>query len=255
MKRRFIFLIGLSLALIAADQGTKWWAATTLAERRIERSRPACDDDGEIARRVRYRPVRQIDIIDGLWSMRYVENCAGAFGILSNQDESVRRPFFLAVSLAAIVFIVLLFRRLGPDQKLLMWALPFVLGGALGNFIDRIHLRYVIDFIDWYHESIGRWPTFNIADAAIVIGVGLIILDMFPWGRRHDAEPGEDQHDEEPEDPSSEKKEKSAQDVAESSAAEGDEPEAAEDSEGDSDESDDSESEADDDSSSARGER
>jgi len=173
----------MSLALIAADQGTKWWAATTLAERRIERSRPACDDDGPMARRVRYQPTRKIHVIEGLFSLRYVENCAGAFGILSDQSESIRRPFFLAVSLAAIVFIVLLFRRLQPEQRLLVWALPFVLGGALGNLIDRIHLRYVIDFVDWYHASIGRWPTFNVADAAIVIGVGLILLDMLPSRR------------------------------------------------------------------------
>jgi signal peptidase II len=179
-RRRWVFLVGLSMALIAADQGTKWWAATTLAERRVERSRPACDQEGEIARRARYRPLRQVHVIEGLFSLRYVENCAGAFGILSDQNESVRRPFFLAVSLAAIIFIVLLFKRLREDQVMLMWALPFVLGGALGNLIDRIHLRYVIDFIDWYHESIGRWPTFNIADAAIVVGVGLILLDMFP---------------------------------------------------------------------------
>ncbi len=195
MKRRYVFLVALSLVLIVADQGTKWWAATTLAERRIERSRPACDDDGPIERRARYRAARQLDVIEGMFSFRYVENCAGAFGILSDQDESVRRPFFLAVSLAAIVFIVLLFRRLQPGQVLLTWALPFVLGGALGNLIDRVHLKYVIDFIDWYHESIGRWPTFNIADAAIVVGVALILLDMVvPQGKakREASEEGDD---------------------------------------------------------------
>lgn len=184
MRRRYLFLIGVSLTLIVADQTTKWWAASTLAERRVERARPACDDNGPIERRVRYRPAHQVHVVEGLFSLRYVENCAGAFGILGDQDESVRRPFFLAVSVAAIIFIVLLFRRLSPDQKLLTWALPFVLGGALGNFIDRIHLRYVIDFVDWYHASVGRWPTFNIADAAIVVGVALILLDMFP-SRRH----------------------------------------------------------------------
>jgi signal peptidase II len=184
---RYVFLAGLSLCLIAADQGTKYWAATSLAEQRMERSRPACDEDGPIARRERYRPVRQVDVIEGMFTLRYVENCAGAFGILSDQDEAIRRPFFLAVTLAAVVFIVLLFRRLKPDQRLLMWALPFVLGGALGNLIDRIHLRYVIDFIDMYHASIGRWPTYNIADTAIVIGVGLILLDMIPMRRTHPA--------------------------------------------------------------------
>lgn len=180
MTKRYIFLAAVTLTLIAADQGTKWWAATTLAERRVERAPQACDEDGPIERRVRYHPTRTMHVIEGLFSLRYVENCAGAFGILGDQPVEVRRPFFLAVSAAAVVFIVLLFRRLKKDQTMLMVALPFVLGGALGNLIDRVHLRYVIDFIDWYHASIGRWPTFNIADAAIVVGVGLILLDMIP---------------------------------------------------------------------------
>ncbi len=184
-RRRYIFLAVVSLALVAADQGTKWWAASALANRVVERAPPACNPDGPIERRVRYHrdPTKDIHVIEGLFTLRYVENCAGAFGILRDQDESVRRPFFLAVTLAAVIFIVLLFRRLQPEQRLLTWALPFVLGGALGNLIDRIHLRYVIDFIDWYHASIGRWPTFNIADAAIVIGVALILLDMLPFTR------------------------------------------------------------------------
>jgi signal peptidase II len=187
--RRYIFLAAVSLALIAADQGTKWWAATSLAERRVERAPRACDEDGPMARRVRYRHVRTLHLIEGMLSLRYVENCAGAFGILSDQSEAVRRPFFLAVSATAVVFIVLLFRRLRSDQKLLMVALPFVLGGALGNLIDRVHLRYVIDFIDMYHESLGRWPTYNVADSAIVIGVGLILLDMVPRRRSQALEP------------------------------------------------------------------
>jgi signal peptidase II len=181
MRRRYAFFISLSLVLVVADQATKWWAATELAERRVERARPACDEDGPIERRVRYRAARTVDVIDGLFSLRYVENCAGAFGILQEQDESIRRPFFLVVTFAAVIFIVVLFHRLQPEQRLLMWALPFVLGGAVGNLIDRVHLRYVIDFIDWYHASIGRWPTFNIADAAIVVGVALILLDMIPF--------------------------------------------------------------------------
>ena len=65
---------------------------------------------------------------------------------------------------------------------MLTWALPFVLGGALGNLIDRVHLRYVIDFINWYHMSIGHWPTFNVADSAIVVGVGLVLLGALRRG-------------------------------------------------------------------------
>jgi signal peptidase II len=198
LTKRYIFLVAVTLGLIGADQGTKWWAATSLAERRVERATPPCDDGGPVARRVRYRPTRTIHVVEGCFSLRYVENCAGAFGILGDQPSSIRRPFFLAVSAAAVVFIVLLFRRLRREQVLLTVALPFVLGGALGNLIDRVHLRYVIDFVDWYHASIGRWPTFNVADAAIVVGVGLILLDMIPRRRSEGSEDKERKKEAEP---------------------------------------------------------
>jgi len=199
--KRFIFLGVTTLMLVAADQGTKWWAASTLAVRLEERAPPACDPEGPWERRVRYHRDSTVHVVDGFFSMTYVENCAGAFGILRGQPESVRRPFFLAVSIAAVLFIVLLFRRLKPEQKVLTMALPFVLGGAIGNLIDRIHLRYVIDFIDWYYRDY-QWPTFNVADAAIVVGVGLIIVDMFTAKRETEAasaKPKKDRAQDEPE--------------------------------------------------------
>ena len=70
-------------------------------------------------------------------------------------------------------------------------AYSLVLGGALGNFVDRLHLSYVIDFIDWYVIYDGRplhWPTFNVADAAISSGVGMLILDMFLTRENTDAD-------------------------------------------------------------------
>ena len=65
----------------------------------------------------------------------------------------------------------------------MLYGLPFILGGAVGNLIDRVVFRYVIDFIEWYIKIGGtprHWPTFNIADAAIVIGIGLMVLQMMP---------------------------------------------------------------------------
>lgn len=110
------------------------------------------------------------------------KNKGGAWGLLQTTSESVRRPFFLLVSLAAIAFIVTLYRRLLPSQRALRWGLPLVLGGALGNVFDRIRYGHVIDFIDVHLILKGRdhhWPTFNVADIAICVGVGLMALDMF----------------------------------------------------------------------------
>jgi signal peptidase II len=107
----------------------------------------------------------------------------------------VRRPFFLLVSVVAIAFIVMLYRKLEPGQQALKWGLPLVLGGALGNLVDRIRYGHVIDFIDVYAGTGGvadraiqaifgpmreyHWPTFNVADIAICVGVGLMAVDMF----------------------------------------------------------------------------
>jgi lipoprotein signal peptidase len=123
-------------------------------------------------------------------------NRGGAWGLLQDAPESVRRPFFFAVSVLAVLFIVSLYSKLGKNQRALTWGLPLVLGGALGNLSDRVTRSSVIDFIDYRADwvlSMNRlvakvfprwgltdhWPTFNVADIAICIGVGLMAVDMF----------------------------------------------------------------------------
>ena len=125
---------------------------------------------------------------------------------MQGPNENVRRPFFLLVSAAAIAFIVTLYRRLQPRQRALKWGLPLVLGGALGNVFDRIRYGHVIDFIDfradWLkkgnelvaryvkdHVVTDHWPTFNVADIAICVGVALMAIDMFTAKRRHPHHP------------------------------------------------------------------
>jgi len=100
------------------------------------------------------------------------------------------------VSVLAVLFIVSLYSKLGRGQRALMWGLPLVLGGALGNLSDRITRSSVIDFIDYRADWVlsmntlvakavprwgltDHWPTFNVADIAICIGVGLMAVDMF----------------------------------------------------------------------------
>ena len=127
--------------------------------------------------------LRVIEVIKRFLHMRYTENRGAAWGFLSNLNQSVRIPIFIFISLLAIGFIFYLFWRITSTQRLLTAALALVLGGALGNFIDRIYSGNVIDFIDVHFmknqfQRAFTWPTFNIADIAIVVGVFLILLDM-----------------------------------------------------------------------------
>jgi signal peptidase II len=186
IKKPLVIPIAILLAMIVLDQGTKQLAQSKLLDEsflELSDHYPACGNVQEDMRRERFvRSSRQnIAVIENFFDLRYVENCASAFGMFGNVPESFRFPFFLIVSLLAIAFVPYLYQKTPADQRLMFYALPFVLGGAIGNLIDRLVNRYVIDFIDWYivrGESPMHWPTFNIADAAIVIGIGLMLLQM-----------------------------------------------------------------------------
>jgi len=108
-------------------------------------------------------------------------NFGAAFSFL-NHSGGVQRWFFLGLGLAAAAFIVWLLRRHG-QQKLFAWALTLVLGGALGNVIDRALHGYVVDFIQ-VHAGGWYFPAFNVADSAITIGAILLILDELRRVRR-----------------------------------------------------------------------
>jgi signal peptidase II len=122
-----------------------------------------------------------IEVIKNYFSFSLAKNRGGAWGVFQNQPEDQRRAFFLVVSGMAILFIAAMYRRAHPHQKALKWGLPLVLGGALGNVFDRIRYGHVIDFIDFYIVQNGQarhWPTFNVADMCICIGVVLMAIDM-----------------------------------------------------------------------------
>jgi signal peptidase II len=120
---------------------------------------------------------RPVVVLRDYWQFKYVENPGAAWGILGRVPENVRVPFFHLVSVAAITFILVFYRRLAEKQRLLQVALSLVLGGAVGNFLDRIIRGYVIDFIDWHWKNDPglHWPTFNIADIGISVGVALML--------------------------------------------------------------------------------
>ena len=191
LKKPLIIPIVILVASIVLDQATKRLAETTLLDETfVERSEhyPACGDRAEDLKRERFiRSVRiNKTVIEGFFDLRYVENCASAFGMFGKVPEWFRFPFFVIVSILAVGFVPYLYYKTPAAQRLMLYALPFVLGGAIGNLIDRMTHRYVIDFIDWYivrGETPMLWPTFNIADAAIVIGIGLMLLQMMKKNR------------------------------------------------------------------------
>lgn len=182
MATRWKILITLSLFIIVADQVTKFWAVDRLT--RAFESVNAVTFSEELdaflevrhLERMRERP---LVVVDDYWQFRYVENPGAAWGSFGGIPENLRVPFFYVVSVGAILFILVFYRRLEEKQRLLQVALALVMGGAVGNFIDRLIRGYVIDFIDWHwrNDPNLHWPTFNIADVGISIGVTLMLAD------------------------------------------------------------------------------
>jgi signal peptidase II len=180
-RPNYVFLAIVSIISLVLDLGTKAWAKV-----RLDEAKSVAD--------------RHIDVLANHLAFTFAKNRGGAWGLFQDQPESIRRPFFLAISFLAIAFIVSLYRKLTPRQWALKWGLPLVLGGALGNLVNRIQYNYVVDFIDyradwvrWLNGQLARlsspdgvalhpsdhWPTFNVADVAIVAGVILMAVDMF----------------------------------------------------------------------------
>lgn len=177
LAKNYIIFFLITLFVVFLDQYTKKIATDKLSETRIVNTYPACNSEGRIASRPKQFPAKVVPVLSW-WNFRYVENCGGIFGMMRDHSQSFRRPFFLISSIIALVFISWMIIKLPQMSIFFKIGLPLILGGALGNNIDRLRLYYVVDFIEWYVKDY-HWPTFNVADAAITAGVGFVILDMF----------------------------------------------------------------------------
>lgn len=116
-----------------------------------------------------------IPIIDGLFSLTYIRNTGAAFGLFAGSHEVFRLPFLIGVSILAMGFILVMLKRLRDGETGLSTALAFILGGALGNLVDRVIYGEVIDFLDVYWSNY-HWPAFNVADSFITIGVAITLF-------------------------------------------------------------------------------
>ena len=121
---------------------------------------------------------RSVVIVPGYFDFEYTRNPGAAFSFLADTNSPYKLPFFIITTIIALGVILYIMRGVSPKQQVLIWGLSLIAGGAAGNFIDRIRFNYVIDFILWKYTDAYRWPTFNIADALICIGVGLMLIEI-----------------------------------------------------------------------------
>ena len=181
-KKWILFLVAGVLSLIA-DQVTKIWARGSLptyGHGTGPRGVCAIPDD-IVARLCQGKPVT---IIDGYWDWRLSWNPGSAFGLFSGQTSA--RIFLSLVGIAAVIGMMFMLRKARTDQKIFHWALALVAGGAVGNLIDRIYFGAVTDFVLWHYQT-HEWPVFNVADIVLVVGVGLMFIDIQKENKREKA--------------------------------------------------------------------
>jgi signal peptidase II len=118
-----------------------------------------------------------IEIIPNFAALTYLRNTGAAFGVLAGERSFYRIGFFVVVSLVALGCILYLLKLTRYEKKLTLLSLSLILGGAVGNMVDRLRLGEVIDFILLHYHDL-HWPAFNVADSAISVGVVLLIIQM-----------------------------------------------------------------------------
>jgi signal peptidase II len=120
----------------------------------------------------------RIEVIEGFFYLTHVRNPGAAFGLFNDGPAEIRLTFFVSISLVAVGIIVSFFRKLAPGDRLSALALGSILGGAVGNLIDRLLRGEVVDFLHFRLWGGYSWPDFNFADSFIVTGVGLLLLEL-----------------------------------------------------------------------------
>lgn len=151
MKNKYLWAGSLAAIILVLDQLTKYFVEKHL------------------------RLYEVMPVIPGFFNLTHVRNKGAAFGILSGLPGVWRILFFVSFTLIAVAVIAALIRK--TEERLLVIAFALIMSGAIGNVIDRIRYGEVVDFIQWYVKS-WYWPSFNVADSAISIGVVLLAIDM-----------------------------------------------------------------------------
>jgi signal peptidase II len=152
MKLKYVLLSAVAGAVITADQAFKMYIHT------------------------HFQLHESLQVVAGFFNLTYVRNYGAAFGFLADSHPAFREIFFLSIPPVALILILAILRSVAESDKLNIFALSLVFGGAVGNYIDRLRFRYVIDFLDFHIQSKYVYPAFNIADSAIVCGVAFLLF-------------------------------------------------------------------------------
>jgi signal peptidase II len=123
------------------------------------------------------RPYDAISVIPGFFNLVHVRNPGIAFGLLSQLGTAWSSLLLSAVTTAAIILLILWFGRLRDSDHRAAFGLSLIIGGAVGNLIDRVRLGEVVDFLDFYAGSF-HWPAFNVADSAVTVGTIWLALSI-----------------------------------------------------------------------------
>ena len=186
LARKLVVLYVSALALVLVDQWVKYEMVERLTTRfdalpsvsarlgALYGPAPAPGWDG-----LHFRPKQPIVFSQDFLMLRYAENPGAAFGLFRRLPPGARGPLFHLVSIGAVVLITVYYLRLRgtKEERWALVGLPLVLGGAIGNWVDRLARAFVIDFIEAYWKDVYTWPSFNVADSAIVVGVILLLID------------------------------------------------------------------------------
>jgi len=175
MKISWQVFAAIAATIVVLDQITKWLAVSALTTA-FDQASGFGERLSAFLSKEHPLPKRAITVLENFWHFRYAENTGAAFSFLADSAPWFRTPFFLLITIVAMTMIVVFFRKSQPDAHVMRFALALVFGGAIGNFIDRVRVGYVIDFVSWHWYDKATWPTFNIADSAITVGVALLLL-------------------------------------------------------------------------------
>jgi signal peptidase II len=184
-RTKWLVFILIALLSLAADQATKIWARDALPVYG-HGSAPdgTCVVPGDIVARM--CGGQAVTVISGVWEWRLSMNPGSAFGLFTSIGAGFARWMLTLVGVLATFGMVWMLRKSRPDQRILHWALALVAGGAIGNLVDRILYGVVTDFVLWRYQT-HEWPVFNVADVVLVVGVGLMVIDMRREDKRKQA--------------------------------------------------------------------
>jgi len=166
------------LLLTWADLGSKDWALDNLSRAPVTDPGPVCTPNAQGLTYFQRLPTAPQVLIDDYLELRYAENCGAAFGVLNHSPRWMRLLLLAPAAVAAVLGLMWLYWS-GYGGRLFAVSVPLIASGALGNLVDRFRFGFVVDFVRFHLKDGFAWPTFNVADITITVGVALLLIEGF----------------------------------------------------------------------------